>query len=100
MAWGGTTPVLPDRLRAASGASAIYLLLAAAVMLVRSGDWGRRLPQAPFVWMAWILAAQMALNTAANLVSHSRLERFGMGSATALLCLLCVLAALARTQRE
>ena len=49
MAWGGAgPPVLPDTLRAASGGAAVYLVLAAAIMLVRAGDLGARLPQGPF----------------------------------------------------
>jgi hypothetical protein len=98
IAWGGGERVLPAALREASAAATLYLLLAAAALLVLSGDWGRRLPQAPSKWFAWILTVQMALNTAANLASHSPAERVVMGSATAVLCLLCLGAATARTR--
>jgi hypothetical protein len=99
MTWGGSTAVLPTGMRAASAGAAVYLALAAAAMLVRSGDWGRRLPQAPFRWFNGFLAMQLALNTAANLASQNAAERYGMGAASALGFLLCVRALLAAANR-
>jgi hypothetical protein len=99
MTWGGSSPVLPDNLRAASAVAAVYLLLAAAAMLVRAGDWGRRLPQAPFLWFNILLTVQLALNTAGNLAAKTDAERYGMGSATALGFGLCLLAALPARRR-
>lgn len=99
MTWGGSTAVLAAGMRAASAGAAVYLTLAAAAMLIRSGDWGRRLPQAPFRWFNGFLAVQLALNTAANLASRNAAERYGMGAASALGFLLCVCALLAVTHR-
>ena len=104
MTWGGATAVLPPNLRAASAGACAYLLLAAAAMLVRAGDWGRGLPQAPFRWFNGFLALQLLLNTAANLASPSPLERYGMGAASALgaglcLCALVVVRPAARDPR-
>lgn len=92
MAWGGASAVLTAGLRAASAASAVYLALAAAAMLVRSGDWGRGLPQAPFLWFNWLFAAQLVLNTAGNLSSRNAAERYGMGAASVLGFLVCAFA--------
>jgi hypothetical protein len=96
MAWGGSTTVLPTGMRLASAGAAAYLLLAAAAMLVRSGDWGRSLPRAPFRWFSAFLAAQLLLNTAANLASRSAAERYAMAAASALGFILCLVAAVAR----
>jgi hypothetical protein len=99
MAWGGADAVLPASLRPASAGAALYLLLAAAAMLVRAGDLGRRLPQAPVFWFNLLLTVQLALNTAGNLAAKSDAERFGMGAASALGCGLCLLAALPDRRR-
>ena len=90
MTWGGATAVLSPSLRAASAGAAVYLLLAGAAMLVRSGDWGRSWPQAPFRWFNGFLAIQLALNTVGNLAAKTDAERFGMGSASALGFVLCL----------
>jgi hypothetical protein len=79
-------------MRAASAAAAAYLVLAGAAMLVRSGDWGRKLPRAPLRWFNALLALQLALNTMGNLASKSQAERFGMGGASAMGFLLCLIA--------
>jgi hypothetical protein len=90
--WGGSSAVLPPALRWASAGACVYLLLAAAIMEVRAGDWGRDLPRLPFVVFNVILAAQLFLNTAANLAAQTGTERYGMGAASALGCLLCLVA--------
>jgi hypothetical protein len=90
IAWGGSSAVLPSSLRWTSAGAAVYLLLAAAIMEVRAGDWGRGLPRLPFLIFNIFLAAQLALNTLANLATHSEGERFGMGAASAVGCALCV----------
>jgi hypothetical protein len=101
MTWGGSSPpVLPPPMRAASAAAAAYLVLAGAAMLVRSGDWGRRLPRAPFRWFNALLALQLALNTLGNLASRSQAERFGMGAASASTFLLCLIAAVFIREKE
>jgi hypothetical protein len=92
MVWGGSSAVLPAPMRLASAGAAAYLALAAAALLVRAGDFGRRLPAAPFRWFAGFLTLQLALNTAANLAARSPAERYGMGAASALGALLCLAA--------
>ena len=96
MVWGGSRAVLPGHLKAASAGAAVYLLLAGAAMLVRSGDWGGSLPP-KLVWaFNAFLALQLALNTLANLAAKTGAERFGMGAASAVGCLLCVAALFGR----
>ena len=90
MVWGGSSQVLPAGLRWASAGAATYLLAAAALMLVRGGDWRTRLPSWLFLAFNIFLAVQLALNTLANLSAKSGAERYVMGAASALGCLLCV----------
>jgi hypothetical protein len=96
IAWGGSSAVLPTSLRWASLGAAAYLLLAAGLMKVRAGDWGARLPRWPFFAFNVFLAAQLALNTLANLAAKTGAERFGMGAASALGSLLCLAALVPR----
>ena len=96
IAWGGSSAVLPAGLRWMSAAGAAYLLLAAAIMEVRAGDWGRGLPRLPFLVFNVLLAAQLALNTAANFAAKSEGERYGMGAASAVGCVLSLWALRAR----
>ena len=94
IAWGGSSAVLPPDLRAASAGACLYLLAMGAMMLGRAGDWARGWPRWPFLAVNILLAIQLALNTAANLAAQTGAERFGMGAASLVGCLLC-LAALA-----
>ena len=89
VAWGGSDPVLPASLRAASAGAAVYLGFATAVMLVRAGDIGRGLPRLPFMIFNGILAFQLGFNTLANLAASSGGERYGMGAASIVGCVLC-----------
>ena len=93
MAWGGQAAVLPQALRRSSGVAAAVLLIAALVMLVRAGDWGRSFPRWPVFGLNLFFAAYLLLNTAGNLVSKSPTERMVMGGATLLGAALCILAA-------
>ena len=88
IAWGGSSAVLPAALRWTSAGAAVYLLVAAAIMEVRAGDWGRELPRLPFLIFNIFLAAQLALNTLANLATQTAGERYGMGAASAVGCML------------
>lgn len=90
IAWGGSSAVLPASLRWTSAGAAAYLLVAAAIMEVRAGDWGRELPRLPFLVFNILLAAQLALNTLANLATQTAGERYGMGAASAVGCVLCL----------
>ena len=92
IAWGGSSAVLPLALRWTSAGAAAYLLVAAAIMEVRAGDWGRELPRLPFLVFNVLLAIQLGLNTVANLATQAVGERYGMGTASALGCALCLLA--------
>ena len=96
MAWGGSARVLPEAIRWHSTAAAVILVVAAGVMLVRAGDVGRKLHQQLFWWLNAALVVQLALNTLANLVSHSAGERMVMAPASALGCALCVWALFTR----
>lgn len=92
IAWGGASALLPAPLRWASAGAAAYLVMAAAAMEVRAGDWGGKLPRLPFLMFNIFLAAQLGLNTLANLATHTAGERIGMGLASAVGCALCLLA--------
>ncbi len=96
IAWGGQTPVLPGPMRWASLGAAVYLLAAAALMEVRAGDWAQGWPRWPVFAFNAFLALQLALNTAANLAAKTGAERYGMGTASAVGCVLCLLALSAR----
>jgi len=96
MAWGGSSPVLSAPMRWASVAAAVYLLGAAALMEVRAGDWGRTWPRWPVFAFNAFLALQLALNTAANLAAATDAERYGMGMASVVGCVLSALALNAR----
>jgi hypothetical protein len=90
--WGGRfDAVLPPKMRAASGASAIVLLAVAVVALVAAGT-----VRLPFLErrvarrVTAVLAAYFALNTAGNLASESKVEKVMMGAVTAMLTVLLV----------
>lgn len=94
MTWGGSEPVLSGAKRTASAWAAGYLVLAAALMLVRSGDLRTPVPPAPVRLYNGFLLMQMILNTAANLLSSNPQERLVMGGASALGAVLALLAVL------
>ena len=90
--WGGRyDAVLPPKMRAASGASAVVLLVVAVIALVAAGT-----VRLPFLERriarrcTAVLAAYFALNTAGNLASKSKVERLMMGSVTTMLAVLLV----------
>jgi len=92
-AWGGQQRVLPPRMRWASLAAAILLGVAAQVVAARAG----LVPggDAAMVRVAvWVFAGFFALNTLANVVSTSRVERFVMAPMTLLLLACFVVVAL------
>jgi hypothetical protein len=94
-AWGGSHIVLPRKLRVASAASAMVLVVAALVVLGRAGYWGGAfVPRQVFRWGAWAFAASMALSALGNFASSSRWERFLMGPLALLQALLCLVVAL------
>jgi hypothetical protein len=99
LSWGGSPPVLTPPFRAASAGAAVYLLIAAGVMLARAGDVGPRLPPRVLLGANVVLAIQLALNTAANLSSSSAGERAIMGPFSTLGAVLCLAALLAPMRR-
>jgi hypothetical protein len=99
IAWGGSSAVLPATLRWTSLGAAVYLLVAAAIMEVRAGDWGRDLPRLPFLIFNILLAAQLAVNTLGNLAAQTAGERYGMGAASAVGCVLSLWALKPARQR-
>ncbi|MFL5354265.1 hypothetical protein [Archangium sp.] len=90
-AWGGAERVLSPEHRVGSGVAALILCLSALIVCGRAG----LLKRTPG-WMrlfragTWVLAAQMALNTLANLASASPWERYLMSVLTLTLCVLCL----------
>jgi hypothetical protein len=90
-AWGGAEVVLSPERRVSSCLAALILLLAALTVCGRAG-----LLSTARGWMrlfrvgVWVLAAQMALNTLANLASSSPWERYLMSVLTLALGALCV----------
>jgi hypothetical protein len=88
--WGGSTAVLSAPMRAASAGAGLLLFAFVGVMLVRSGDLGRRLPPRAFWWLNLLVAVQLSLNTVANMMSREAGERVIMGTASALGCLFCI----------
>ena len=89
-AWGGTHRVLPARLRIASAFSSLLLGLAAWIVLARTGlvtiPW-----QSSVVRVGtWVVFSFLTLNTVANFVSKSRIERTVM-TPVAFVCSACLL---------
>lgn len=88
---------LTARYRAMSAVAAPILLVAGAVILSRasvvswfgSGGWVRV--------AVWVVFGYLVLNTITNLASKSRIERFGMGSLTAVAAICTLVVALADT---
>jgi hypothetical protein len=76
-AWGGQHPGrLPARLRAASGLSALILILAGWILVAAAG-WVEQAPL-PQSWLkpaTWLLTGYFALGALLNLASRSRVER-------------------------
>ena len=97
-AWGGTHRVLPPRLRFLSALSAVPLGLAAWIVLARTGVVAGPWQPATVRAATWFAFSVLALNTVANLVSRSRVERLLMTPA-AFVCSVCLLiAALSKYQ--
>lgn len=84
---------LPPRLRVASAVAALLLLFFAGVVLVRAEVLGTGNGGAPLAIATWVIVALMALNTLGNFTSPNPVERWGMGSVTAALVVLCALVA-------
>jgi hypothetical protein len=96
-AWGGRHRVLPTKLRAASAAAAVIIAVMAWVVLARAGMVVPGAGSAAIRVAAWVLVVFFALNTVANGVSKSAVERFVMTPAT--LFMVACLVVVATAQR-
>jgi hypothetical protein len=92
-AWGGTSAVLPARLRVSSAVAFVIWLVAAAVVLGRAGIEVVSLPRDLLVWGTWALVVLSALGAIVNVASSSPWERFGWGPLAALLAVLSLVVA-------
>lgn len=95
-AYGGRADVhdgrLTDRYRIMSAAAVPLLVAGAWIVLAKAGvvTTDRTWPD----WAVWVVFGYLALNTAANLASRSKIERFAMGSVTATAAVATLLVAL------
>lgn len=89
--------VLPPKLRIASVASAVILIVGALLVLGRGGYWGEALPSGIFHWGTWSLVALITLSAFANFASSSNWERFLWAPVALLLSFLCLVVLLARS---
>jgi len=93
---GGKHRVLPTGLRIGSAVSVLlyalfaWIIVAAAASIDRFGDYIE--PEHPGIW---VLTAYFGLGVVVNLVSRSRPERFVMTPVAAVLCVCCLVIALA-----
>ena len=88
-AWGGTETQLPPALRIGSALSAIFYLLATAVILRRAGYRVRLVSEKLARSGAWALVVVLSLSAVGNLISQSLWERFLMGPLGLVLATLC-----------
>ena len=97
LAWGGAEQgQLSEKLRVASGVSAIVLAWMGLVLLTRGAVIRRPrvVPSRHLGVETWAIGGLMALNTAGNLASGNPVEQFVFAPATALLTALAVYLAL------
>ena len=98
-AYGGRAAMpdgrLPGRYRVASLVTAVVLIAIGWVLLLRAGAVGSASANPALAVACWVFVGLFALNTAGNLAGRHPLERWGMGTLTASLAVLCVLLALA-----
>jgi hypothetical protein len=88
-AWGGVHRVLPVPLRFASAVSALLLILAAWIVLARTGTVSSPWQPATLQVGTWVCFGFMTLSTIGNLASKSLLERKIMFP-TAFSCAVCI----------
>jgi hypothetical protein len=93
-AFGGANVVLPQKLRAASAASAVIFLAAFYFVLARGGLFGAVSRNTAVHIGIWVFATIFGLSAMANVASASRWERFLMAPTALLLCGCCVVLAL------
>ena len=97
-AYGGRAALsdgrLPRRDRAASLVTAVVLVAIGWLLLLRGGVVGTSSENSALALVCWGCAALFAVNTAGKLAGRHALERWGMGSLTACLTVLCALLAI------
>jgi len=86
---------LPGPWRIASGAAALVLVGFAWIILARGGVLTTSVSSTVVTVLAWMVVAYMAINTAMNLASRDRIERYLLGGVTAVLVVLCAIVAAA-----
>ena len=74
--------VLEPRYRAIALASAVVLILTAWIVMGRAGLVQTFVGGQVLVWITWVVAGFLALNTLTNLAGKHPLERLGMASIT------------------
>lgn len=83
--------VLPANYRVASVAAGLLLLVMASLLLARAGVIDRRrIPPKLLTRAMWAIVALLAVNTLGNATSTSAIERWALGSVTALTTLLAI----------
>ena len=86
---------LPGAFRGMSAMAALFGLFAAAIVLAQGGVITLDgVADRTLTVITWVLAGLMLLNTLANAASTSRVERMGVGGATAFLTVCCVVLAI------
>ena len=98
-AYGGRSALpdgrLPSRYRVASLLTAVVLPAIGWVLLLRAGAVGSASGNPGLTVACWAFVGLFTLNTAGNLAGRHPLERWGMGTLTASLAVLCGLLAAA-----
>ncbi|SPE44604.1 conserved membrane hypothetical protein [Candidatus Sulfotelmatobacter sp. SbA7] len=89
-AWGGAHRVLPPHLRLASAISVAPLVLAAWIVLARTGVVTSPWKPATVSAVTWVGFAILVLSTVGNSASKSRIERIIMAP-VAFVCSVCFL---------
>ena len=96
-AWGGANAHLTPGLRIASGIAAAVWVLAALVVLGRTGYRVSKIPFRVCLYGTWVLFGYMSLGTVMNLASRSNWERFLQAPIALIVAVLCLLVARAAT---
>ena len=86
---------LTTRYRIMSGVAVLILLGFAYLILARAGVIDSPLTDRFILVGSWAVVAYLALNTAANLMGKTNVERYVFGSITAVLVVLCAIVAAA-----
>jgi hypothetical protein len=92
-AWGGANAHLSPGLRIASGVTVAVWLLAALVVLGRTGYQVSKIPFRVCRYGTWVLFGYMIVGTLTNLASRSNWERFLQAPIALVVAVLCLLVA-------